>query len=114
MGLIRKTAYFATGGIAAPHSKKQRTALKQLAAVQGASPEQVRETGSRRDTETVLTGTPRVTSPGLRASPAQFRTLVLLWKADTEKDGRETVGAWSQRNGYGELGELMPASKLLG
>jgi hypothetical protein len=63
MGLIRKSAYLATGGAVAPHSRKQRTALKQLAALQGASPDQVRQTGGRNDYDSFLTGTPRVTAP---------------------------------------------------
>lgn len=60
MGLIRKSLYLASGGVVAPHSKKQRTALKTLAAIQGASPEEVRRTGGRYDFDSVVTGTPRV------------------------------------------------------
>ncbi len=106
MGLFRKTAYIASGGIVAPHSRKQRTALKTLAAVQGASPEQVRKTGGRYDFDSAVTGTPRVGSSAVRN--AQFLKLVAAWKADTEKDGSEAIGAWSERHGYGALGENMP------
>lgn len=111
MGLFRKAAYVASGGVVAPHSRKQRTALKTLAAVQGASPEQVRKTGGRHDFDSAVTGTPRVTSPRTGAGSAtndQFLRLLAAWKADTEKDGLETIGQWSKRHGYGDLGELMP------
>lgn len=75
MGLIRKTLYLGTGGAVAPHSKKQRVSLQQLAALQGASPEQVRRTGGRYDFDSAVTGTPRVQT----GQSAQDRTGTAMW-----------------------------------
>jgi hypothetical protein len=47
VGLIRKSLFVATG-VVAPNSKKQRTALKTLAAVQGKSAAEIRLAGTRR------------------------------------------------------------------
>lgn len=49
MGLIRKSLYLASGGIVAPNSRKQRVAKQQLAALQGATPQEVRQRGGRGD-----------------------------------------------------------------
>jgi hypothetical protein len=46
MGLIRK-GLFVTTGVVAPYSKKQKTQMQILAAMQGATPEEVRKVGSR-------------------------------------------------------------------
>jgi hypothetical protein len=51
MGLIRKSLYVASGGIVAPHSRKQRIAMQQLAALQGATPQEVRQRGGRGDVD---------------------------------------------------------------
>jgi hypothetical protein len=48
MGLIRKSLFVATGGIVAPRSKKQKTALQTFAALQGAAPAEVKRKGTRR------------------------------------------------------------------
>lgn len=48
MGLIRKSLFVATAGAVAPRSTKQRVALQTLAAIQGATPEQIERTGTRR------------------------------------------------------------------
>ena len=49
MGLIRKSLYLGTGGVVAPHSRKQRVAMKQLAALQGRGEAEVRRAGGRSD-----------------------------------------------------------------
>jgi hypothetical protein len=49
MGLIRKSLYLGTGGVVAPNSRKQRMALKQLAALKGRSEAEIRRAGSRYD-----------------------------------------------------------------
>ena len=47
MGLIRKSLFAASGGLVAPNSKKQRRQLQILAAMQGATPAEVRRAGGR-------------------------------------------------------------------
>jgi hypothetical protein len=47
MGLIRKSLYLGTGGVVAPNSKKQRQQKQVLAALQGATPEEVKRAGGR-------------------------------------------------------------------
>lgn len=49
MGLIRKSLYLGTGGLVAPNSKKQRQQAQILAAMQGATPKEVRRAGGRYD-----------------------------------------------------------------
>jgi hypothetical protein len=49
MGLIRKSLYLTTGGLVAPNSRKQRVQMQQLAAMQGATDEEIRRRGSRGD-----------------------------------------------------------------
>ena len=49
MGIIRKSLYLASGGLVAPNSRKQKLAMQQLAALQGATPEEVRRRGARSD-----------------------------------------------------------------
>lgn len=49
MGLIRKSLYLASAGAVAPNSKKQRRAAQTLAAVQGATPAEIRRAGGRTD-----------------------------------------------------------------
>jgi Short C-terminal domain len=49
MGLIRKSLYLTTGGVVAPNSKKQRLQMQQLAALQGATPEEIKRAGGRDD-----------------------------------------------------------------
>jgi len=46
MGLIRK-GLFMTTGLVAPYSKKQKTQMQILAALQGATPEEIANTGTR-------------------------------------------------------------------
>ena len=72
MGLLRKSLYLGTGGIVAPNSRKQKKAAQTLAAIQGASPAQVRQTGGRYDFDTVITGTPQVRMSAA-ARPADHR-----------------------------------------
>jgi hypothetical protein len=54
MGLIRKSLYLGSGGLVAPHSKKQRMQLQQLAALRGASPEEIKRAGGRSDYDAFL------------------------------------------------------------
>jgi Short C-terminal domain len=54
MGLIRKSLYLGTGGLISPNSKKQRLQMKQLAALQGATPEEIRRRGGRYDFDGLL------------------------------------------------------------
>jgi hypothetical protein len=49
MGLIRKSLFLGTGGLVAPNSKKQRQQKQMLAAMQGATPSEVRRAGGRYD-----------------------------------------------------------------
>lgn len=49
MGLIRKSLFLGTGGLVSPNSKKQRLQMRQLAALQGASPGEIRRAGGRYD-----------------------------------------------------------------
>jgi hypothetical protein len=54
VGLIRKSLFLGTGGLVAPSSKKQRVQMQQLAALQGATPEEIRQRGGRNDTDGFL------------------------------------------------------------
>ncbi|MDA8322601.1 MAG: SHOCT domain-containing protein [Actinomycetota bacterium] len=54
MGLIRKSLYLTTGGLVAPNSRKQRIQMQQLAALQGATDEEVRRRGGRGDVAGIL------------------------------------------------------------
>ena len=49
MGLIRKSLFLTTAGLVAPNSRKQRVQMQQLAALQGATDEEVRLRGGRGD-----------------------------------------------------------------
>lgn len=49
MGLIRKSLYLGTSGLVAPNSKKQRQQKQILAAIQGATPAEVKRAGGRYD-----------------------------------------------------------------
>jgi hypothetical protein len=49
MGLIRKSLYLGTGGLVGPNSKKQRLQMQQLAALQGATPQEIKRRGGRYD-----------------------------------------------------------------
>lgn len=49
MGIIRKSPYLGTGGLVSPNSKKQRRQMQTLKAMQGATPEEIRQAGGRYD-----------------------------------------------------------------
>jgi hypothetical protein len=49
MGLIRKSLYLGTGGLVASNSKKQRKQKQILAAMEGATPSEIKRAGGRYD-----------------------------------------------------------------
>jgi hypothetical protein len=58
MGLIRKTAWLASGGIVRPTSKKEKRHAELLAAIQGKDAKTVRRAGGRYDASNLFGGTP--------------------------------------------------------
>jgi hypothetical protein len=57
-----RRAYLGTGGIVAPHTKQERQHRQIIAAIQGATPEQVRKAGGRYDFDGVV-GLPAASAP---------------------------------------------------
>jgi hypothetical protein len=58
MGLFRKAAWLASGGIVRPTSKEEKRHAELLAAIQGKDAKTVRRAGGRYDASNLLGGTP--------------------------------------------------------
>jgi hypothetical protein len=58
MGLFRKAAWLASGGIVRPTSKEEKRHAELLAAIQGKDAATVRRAGGRYDASNLLGGTP--------------------------------------------------------
>jgi len=80
-GLIRKSLILGTGGLVAPNSKKQRLQMQQLAALQSATPEEIRQRGGRNDVADCWAGS--------RVRPEQA---VVPADAEWVRSGRRRVG----------------------
>jgi hypothetical protein len=58
MGLFRKAAWLASGGLVRPTSKEEKRHAELLAAIQGKDAATVRRAGGRYDASNLLGGTP--------------------------------------------------------
>lgn len=94
MGLIRKSLFLGTGGLVSPNSKKQRVQKQQLAALQGATPKEIRRAGGRNDIDGFLGLPPAsvrtASQPARRFSPCAACGTPVRWVS-----GR----FWDERNG---------------
>jgi hypothetical protein len=107
MGLIRKSLFLGTGGIVAPNSKKQRTALQTLAAVQGKSEAEVRRTGGRYE-HTIGTEFTRSKRPADKDSAEAKRRAYPLWREEHEL---LTAGASKNEAILYATGAVIPPTK---
>ena len=89
MGLIRKSLYLGTGGVVAPNSKKHRDQMKMLAALQGATPAEIKRAGGRYDFDGFMGQSPAVSGRQGRCERAARQAVPLPGGFP-----RPPVGSW--------------------